>query len=426
MTTVKPRAKFAVLATDLPPSPFGQALVLGRLLSCFSPDEYCLISTTPHPPDVHEATFYHLSAGQTIFSPLLRRLPRVNVDKDTPFHRVFRPLLKAYHTLRGDSRLAAGERLLGALVRELDAILEREGYDILLACNGGPLETWAAYQSCRARGVAFVPYIFDYFGLRYTGERRAFALSHEGEMLRGAAAIIVTNEFMAQVYEQQYGMQSTIVRNPSHLPDLTKLDAAPPVLPPDTINIVYTGAIYSAHYDAFLNLIAAVERLNRADLAIHVYTPQLPITLRNAGLKGDCFHVHERVDYEAVAPLQRQADVLFLPLAFDSPIPETVNTSSPGKLGEYLAMGRPILVHAPRDSFLSWYFRAHECGLVVDESDPAALAEALTRLLADADFRAALGARAQERAREFDLEMVGPHFRSVLEGLRANVPAHSR
>ena len=382
-----PRRKFAVLSPILPPSYAGQAMMLGYLLSCFSPDAYCLISSTPYPPDAHAAAFHHLSVGQTVLTPLLRRLPKINADKDTPWHRVLRPLLKVYQYGRGDYGAAISDWVVDALQAELQAILAQEGCDILVVSTGVPHEMLAAYRACQASGVAFVPYIFDYLGLAHTGDRRAYALRYEGEMLRGAAAIVVTNEFMGAEYRRLYGVESTIVRNPCRLHDLAQLDAAPPLLPADTFNIVYTGSVYSAHYDAFRNLIAAVTRLDRADVTIHVYTPQLPLTLRNAGLQGQGFHVHGPVDHATSVLLQRQADVLFLPLAFESAIPETIMTSSPGKVGEYLAVGRPILVHVPPDSFLSWYFREHACGLVVDANDPAVLAEALARLRADAALR---------------------------------------
>jgi hypothetical protein len=47
---------------------------------------------------------------------------------------------------------------------------------------------------------------------------------------------------------------------------------------------------------------------------------------------------HPHIPQSRVAAILRQADVLFLPLAFRSPIQEVIRTSAPGKMGEYLAV----------------------------------------------------------------------------------------
>jgi glycosyltransferase involved in cell wall biosynthesis len=85
-------------------------------------------------------------------------------------------------------------------------------------------------------------------------------------------------------------------------------------------------------------------------------------------------------------------------------------------MGEFLAARRPVLVHAPPDSFISWYFRRHECGVVVDEDDPAPLARALDSLLRDAALGEGLAARARERAEaDFSLTQARARFAEVLK-----------
>ena len=88
----------------------------------------------------------------------------------------------------------------------------------------------------------------------------------------------------------------------------------------------------------------------------------------------------------------------------------------PGKIGENLASGRPILVHAPRDSFIAWYFRNYECGVVVDENDPRQLADAINSILTDPMLSQRISARARERARvDFDHLKERKRFFEVLE-----------
>ena len=48
---------------------------------------------------------------------------------------------------------------------------------------------------------------------------------------------------------------------------------------------------------------------------------------------------------------------------------KVIETTSPSKLPEYLAAGRPILIHAPSDSYIAWYGKTHKCAEVVDTPD---------------------------------------------------------
>jgi len=113
--------------------------------------------------------------------------------------------------------------------------------------------------------------------------------------------------------------------------------------------------------------------------------------------------------------VQRGADILFLPLAFNSPYPEIIKTSAPGKIGEYLAAKKPILVHAPSDSFISWYFRKYNCGLVVDEADPEKLAQEIIRLLSNTEMQKLYSENAYSRAKDdFNLPVAQKKFHNFL------------
>ena len=111
---------------------------------------------------------------------------------------------------------------------------------------------------------------------------------------------------------------------------------------------------------------------------------------------------------------QRRAALLFLPLAFCSSNPTEIRTVFPTKLLEYFVSGRPILVHAPADSWVSRAARAEGWGEVVDESYPLQLARAIDSLLADqprqealvaAAFKAACDRRASVVAQRLNAEL---------------------
>ena len=115
--------------------------------------------------------------------------------------------------------------------------------------------------------------------------------------------------------------------------------------------------------------------------------------------------------------LQQSADILFLPLAFDSPIPEVIRSSAPAKLGEYLAAGRPILVHAPAGSFVTELIRNAEAGVVVDTPDLRELARALLSIAGDGVLRTRITRNALQLASEFHVETARKALLSVLNCL---------
>lgn len=288
--------------------------------------------------------------------------------------------------------------------RQIGEIARKERLGLIVACSGDLVDLPASCLAARRAEIPFVPYLFDDYLYQWTGSMRAAARRMEPWVMKHAKAVIVPNEYLRDEYAKRYGVRATVVRNPCPLPDLAALDAVPRVFPPEGIAIVYTGAVYHAHYDAFRNLVAAIRRLGRPDIRLHLYTAQTAEEIGRIGLAGSPVVHHPHIPPAEVPAVLRQADILFLPLGFDTPIPEVIRTSAPGKTGEYLSVGRPILVHAPEDSFVSWYFRENRCGLVVDRSDPDLLSASIRRLFSDGDLRAGLGARARSAA-EKDFEV---------------------
>ena len=267
------RAKIGILSHVLPPSPSGQAMVLAALLEFLRPADYCLISQEAHPSLTHAASYYRLVLRRREISRWLQRLPKINPEKGTRLHRVLRPLLRAYHNLQRRGTLRSDHSaIVEAYAAQIETIIRRESCDLIVACTGDLYNLPAACMVSQRTAIGLIPYIFDDYGYQWTDDNRAFALEWEPRILKAARTRIVTNEAMARAYQQRYGVTSVIVRNPTVLPDLAALDRAPRTLDSGTFNIVYTGSVYSAHYDAFRCLIAALDQLARPEVRLHVFT----------------------------------------------------------------------------------------------------------------------------------------------------------
>jgi glycosyltransferase involved in cell wall biosynthesis len=446
----KPR-KFALVSHVLPPSPSGQAVVLSRLLRDLDPQQYCLISVRDYASNTPSAA-HDMNPG-AITRRLNGRYHSIPPDLGLRLSPLAPLVRNVFQTALRTSRKSGNQMLPGGpgsgagvptwrwksqlrdlvlwvedllhlrrqvyrRARHIAKIVMAEDCDAIVGCSGDVVDLPAVVHAARWTKRPFYAYMFDDYAAHCTLPfQKEFAQNMTPRILHHAAGVVVPNEFLARSYRQQYGIEPCIIANPAEdgvlvSPAAGELRVKPP-------RILYTGAIYEAHFDAFHRLLAAVASMDEPRPDLHIYTSTARRNLEQHRIGAPAI-VHDAVSSEEAVRLQRSAEILFLPLAFESPYPEVVNTSAPGKLGELLASGRPILVHAPRESFLSWYFRTHECGLVVDERDPSLLVKAIHRLLLDRALCQRLVARARQCVREdFSLAVSRARFFNML----ANPPA---
>ena len=380
---------FAIVSTEIPPAASGQARVLGHLLVA---DNVKWTLLTEHVP---EGGCWPGSSVQAL-SPPRFRVPR-------GFYR---------------SGLANG--VDGALVfdicrraAEITYILQQERPSLLIGCSGSPFDLPAANLAARQLGIPFVAYLFDDPVFQWPpGKFRELAAWQEQIWSHHVTALITPNEFLSAEIKRRTTLEAHVIRNPAVI---SSRHLTPPQWNGDVTKIVYTGSVYHAQADAFQNLICAIRQMPNYEL--HIYTSQPASALAEYGICGPAVIQHEHVSYEDVRCIHENADILFLPLAFRSEIQEVLLTSAPGKLGEYLASGRPILVHAPENSFVCDYFKRTEAGIVVDQPDPDALETALRRLRDEPEFVRNIVQNALEASSEFEVTRVREQFLSLLATL---------
>ncbi len=371
--------RFAIISHTLPPANNGQAIMLDRLLRPQPAETYCAVLT----PD----------SAQSAASIPCRRMAAAWRVPHWPI-----PILGSAAWLINNLLLAVA--FFWGLLR----IVREEKCDAVVACTGHAYELPMAWLAARWAKVRFYPYYFDWYAYKFDCVRgtvagrltMAFARQVERFLLPMADGVLVPNSQLAAELYELYGIKADIVPNPTGF-TLSQPQEQRAKGPHETLQIAFAGAIYDAHWDAFENLLEAIRLLPKGAARLTVYTDLTPDAWK--AYSADILQVRGRLQPCLVEEELRRADVLFLPLAFRSPYPEIVRTSAPGKLGDYLACGVPLLVHAPAGSFVCDYCRANECGLVVDSPDPEALAQALSDLAGDAALRARLVANGLACAR---------------------------
>lgn len=386
--------KIAIISHAFPPSWSGQAVILGRILKYLDPSSYHLISRQDYRENAND--FIPRLAGAYHYLP-----PE--------------PQIKQYYFVR---QMMKANFLLAALVRgrRIARLIRRNGCQVVMACSGDIVDLPAGWLAARLAGIPFIPYLFDDYTYQWpVGVHRDMAVFFERFIYRRPAGVIVPNEFLGREITRRHGVNCSIVRNCCDDPGLPAKEL-PSLTDKQQIDIVFTGAIYHMNFGSFRMLAQAVRRLQQPGVTLHLYTATDRAILEEQGILGPQVEHHEHVPSDQVNRVQQEADLLFVPFAFDTPVWELAKTSAPGKLGDYLASGTPILGMAPSDSFTTWYLREHDAGLVVDRDDAAFLDATLRQALFDDELRRRQSANARVRAiGDFGPEKAAQDFQAVVE-----------
>lgn len=261
-------------------------------------------------------------------------------------------------------------------------IISRSQPNVLIGISDNGPALLATYWLSRKLHKSAVYILFDlYHGnfLEFPG--RWFAKHFEKRMFEGAKKIVVTNEATQHYYQERYPhiRDHFIVIHNSVCPEKYEGHRTPYV-PTAPFTIVFTGHVYWAQENAVFNLIAAMRELVDLPVKLELYIPN-PYPKLIRAVQDFPSIVLTSAPPEEMPRVQGRATLLFLPLAWNTKAPDIIATATPGKFTDYLASGRPMLIHAPSYAFVSMYAREHELGIVVDENSPAQLAQAIRKFL---------------------------------------------
>lgn len=292
-------------------------------------------------------------------------------------------------------------------------IVKRNGIENILATTYGGFEVAAFLIHKIARKPLFI-YLFDiYEESQLTGWGLFKARVMEPRLMYAAKRVFVMSEFLAEHIKMKYGIEAIFL--PHAIDSSFKYNPIEekPASASKPFKVVYTGMVYEVQIEGILNMVKVVNSMKDGDVIFKVYSPQSGETLERKGIKGrNVFHGF--VNSEDIPSVQQEADALLISFSFNSPYPLVIKTASPGKVAEYLAAGRPIIVYAPSDSYISYYARTKGFGLVVDKPGTAELKEAVIRLMNDNDLRLKLVSNARKVALEHDGKIISERLQIYL------------
>ncbi len=232
----------------------------------------------------------------------------------------------------------------------------------------------AAWQAAEELDLPLTVYFDILWEEAYLGGA-PLARKYEQRILARADGRFAVTEFAAEYLQRKHGLPVQVL---PHVIDLAGvaggLEAVPEGQPPV---IHFCGGIYPRMNQDAVARLASAARKAAVRPTLDLCAPDLPPGLRQQGLS--CRYLGR----DEVRAAQRHSTILYLPQAFESDHPLMIRNNFPTKAMEYLCSGRPILVHSPPDSYLTWLAKREGFALVVDRPDAGELAAAIDRLAGD-------------------------------------------
>lgn len=195
----------------------------------------------------------------------------------------------------------------------------------------------------------------------------------ERRILAGAKTVFTITDKARDYYLSKHGLDSKILL---HTIDSANGDfprrSRPPLGEAAPFRIVTSGSFYeSMNLDALRSLRVALDRHQDESVELRILTARVNESFRRE-FGGKNTIIRSCTKQEVWAELV-DADLLYVPLAFFSSVPEEVRTVFPTKITEYALAKVPIIVHAPEDSYTATYAQKKGWALTVTSPDPDAL-----------------------------------------------------
>lgn len=370
-----------------PPIPGGSSVIMRNLLDSISPESIVLARSRPLKRHTGGKAGHHL--------------PHFVINSTT--------LPSRFERYR---QLILRKAVTGRIVR----LAERTRCRAILGVYPTILFLDVAERAARTLRVPFVPYLHDTVeeGMA-AGKFARWGRRAQERVFASAKRVFVATGGMAELYRRKYNLDVEPILHiyPEPIPGCV----------PDERNVQKTlfwgGAVYGINAKALLRVHQALTRADRAH-SLLLATGQTRDQIEDQGfaaaqLDTTFVPLAERSRYLG---LLREQKILVLALNWPDETrihEDELSTIFPTKAPEYLASGRPILVHCPEHYYLAKFFRENDCGEVVTSRDPVELDAAVIKLLRSQEERRRLGQSGLEAAAVFSRDAVLPKFLKALE-----------
>ena len=261
-------------------------------------------------------------------------------------------------------------------------IVLAEKVDYILATSDAPHAHFltAAYCIARIMRKKLVLYFFDPVEEFRMGRiQKVLVKRLMPRLVKYASKFIVMSNTLADHYRVKYGIKCEVLPHSVRINGSEDATVPEDGLMNEETEIIFSGKISKYQEDSLLNLKKAIDLIPQK-IRLKIYTSTKPNYLRMLGFSGA--HIATgHLDHEHLMEELKKADILFLPLSFQNSGSSVVKAAFPAKTMDYLLAKRPILIHAPKDSFIVNYAKKNGFAVCVTENGTNSLANAIQNLI---------------------------------------------
>ena len=227
-----------------------------------------------------------------------------------------------------------------------------------------------------------------------------------------ARRVMVMSDGMAELYRKKYNLDCISAPHPY----------CEPIAKPESAHVsrslFWGGGVYGINDKSLMRVIAAATSMNvvvRVSACSEAVRNRI-IKWRESGLFVEPVYYAKRKDY-LDALKNEGALVLALNRHEESEFgKDELATIFSTKVPEYLASGRPVVVFCPGDYYLSRFFVAHKCGIVVNSIDQDAIMLGIREVLSGGERISEMCGNALRQARSFESSRVAENFSKIIDG----------
>lgn len=230
---------------------------------------------------------------------------------------------------------------------------------------------------------------------------RQLAAQKFGEVYQQAASRLCVSPYMAEFYEQRYGVKGDVLY-PARGIDVPIFEHPSNRLNHHSNSLVfaYAGSVNSEGYANSLVQLASI--LEATGHSLVIYSPLTESSIQQLGLNKS--HVSARSLIPAqklIHTLREEADVLFVPMSFEKSDRSNMAMSFPSKLTDYTATGLPLLIWGPPYcSAIRWVNYNPGVAIAVEQPEIEYLSKAV-EALNELTYRSHLASQALLKGKQY-------------------------